>query len=130
MKNLVCVDLTAFKVSERLAVPFDIEVNTMASVVTFKKRKNKKKHKQNAKLRASSVFSACSDSASGQLNADGKPLDAYQHSIQHMLAKQQNCLDNLEGGAREDIDNAIAAYNNLGDETVKIKKKKRKSRQS
>ena len=39
MKNLVCVDLTAFKVSERLAVPFDIEVNTMASVVTFKKRK-------------------------------------------------------------------------------------------
>ena len=124
MKNLVCVHLTAFEISVRITIPFDIVVNTMTSVVTFKKRRNKKKHKKSAKLRASSLFSACSDSASGELNTDCKPLDAYQHSIQHMLTKQQNGLDSLNENARKDIDDAIAAYNNLGDETVKIKKKR------
>ena len=71
----------------------------MTSVVTFKKRKNKRKQKQNAKLRVSSVFGICSDSASGQLNAGGEAVDAYQRSIQRMLAKQENGHDNkLQGG--------------------------------
>ena len=94
----------------------------MTSVVTFKKRKNKKKQKQNAKVRVSSVFGTCSDSASGQLNAGGGAVDAYQQSIQRMLAKQQNGRGSkLQEDTRKELDSAIAAYSSLGNEKEKIK---------